>query len=195
MTDTLAEPFRHEEVIKKSRFIARASAAASPAAALEYIRAVSEAEATHNCWAYRLGAEYRFSDDGEPGGTAGRPILQAIDGHELDRVVVVVTRYFGGIKLGAGGLVRAYGGVASSCLRLAIKAPIVEVAQWELEVPFELSGAAHHWMERSGVRKVDEQFGAEGIVLTVELPEQGASDKMEQLKNATRGRIPVKRRG
>src|SRR3546814_18000784 len=77
-------------------------------------------DATHNCWAWRIGDDYRSNDDGEPAGTAGRPILAAIDGQGMDRVVVVVTRWFGGIKLGAGGLVRAYGGTAAECLRRAV---------------------------------------------------------------------------
>jgi len=66
-----------------------------------------DADATHNCWAWRYGTHSRSSDDGEPAGTAGRPILAAIDGQGLDRLLVVVTRWYGGIKLGAGGLVRA----------------------------------------------------------------------------------------
>jgi putative IMPACT (imprinted ancient) family translation regulator len=69
--------------------------------------------------------DYRSSDDGEPAGTAGRPILAAIDGQGFDRVMVVVTRWFGGIKLGAGGLVRAYGGAAAECLRTAPRVPLV----------------------------------------------------------------------
>ncbi len=86
---------------------------------------ISNTTATHNCWAYRIGQDYRFNDDGEPGGTAGRPILQAIEGQGVDRVVVVVTRWYGGIKLGAGGLARAYGGTAAECLRLAERTPLV----------------------------------------------------------------------
>ncbi len=193
MTHTLAAPGTYEEIVKKSRFIARASAVASAVGALAYIREVSEPEATHNCWAYRLGGEYRFSDDGEPGGTAGRPILQAIDGQGLDLVVVVVTRYFGGIKLGAGGLVRAYGGVAASCLRLASRVPIVVTGRWTLVVPFELSGVVHHWMETTSARKVGEAYGASGAEIEVQMPEADADGQLEQLRNATRGRVTVRR--
>src|SRR3546814_12008083 len=70
---------------------------------------------------FRSGSQYRFNDDGEPGGTAVRPILQAIEGQSCDRVAVLVLRWFGGIKLGPGGLIRAYGGAAAQCLRLADK--------------------------------------------------------------------------
>ena len=107
MTDTLAAPASHSVDVRHSRFRAQAAHAASIDAALGFLVGHSDRDATHNCWAYRIGAEYRSSDDGEPAGTAGRPILAAIDGQGLDQVVVVVTRWYGGIKLGAGGLVRA----------------------------------------------------------------------------------------
>ena len=107
---TLTQRCRHQEDIRKSRFLALAAPVPSIEHALAFVREVSTPEATHNCWAYRIGHDYRFNDDGEPGGTAGRPILQAIDGQRMDGVAVVVTRWYGGIKLGAGGLVRAYGG-------------------------------------------------------------------------------------
>ena len=111
---TLAAESAHEQVIKRSRFLAVASRADSPEAALVWLGRNAASDASHNCWAYRVGNEYRFSDDGEPGGTAGRPILAAIEGAGLDHVIVVVTRWYGGVKLGAGGLVRAYGGTASA---------------------------------------------------------------------------------
>ena len=88
--DTLAARCVHAVEIKHSRFIAHAAPVASPQAALDFVAAVSDPAATHNCWAYRVGAQYRFSDDGEPAGTAGRPILAAIDGQGYDRVAVVV---------------------------------------------------------------------------------------------------------
>src|SRR3954447_7594427 len=119
MPDTLAQPVSHTLEVKHSRFIAHAAPIDGAAAALAFLQQVAVADATHNCWAYRHGQDYRSSDDGEPAGTAGRPILAAIDGQGFDRVMVVVTRWFGGIKLGAGGLVRAYGGAAAECLRTA----------------------------------------------------------------------------
>src|SRR3546814_1073968 len=92
---------------------------------MDFVAEHAVAGANHNCWACRIGQTYRFSDDGEPGGTAGKPILQAIDGHDLDGIAVVVTRWFGGILLGSGGLVRAYGGTAALCLQGAAKVRIV----------------------------------------------------------------------
>ncbi|MGU7895871.1 IMPACT family protein, partial [Escherichia coli] len=103
--------------------------------ALAFLEAQREPQATHNCYAYKLGNLYRFFDDGEPTGTAGKPILHAIEAQGLDRVVVLVVRYFGGIKLGAGGLVRAYGGVAAEALRRASTVPLREWEEVRFVVP------------------------------------------------------------
>src|SRR3546814_8544560 len=105
------------EVISKSRFLAKAAPVQSPEEAQAFVQAVSDPTATHSCWAWKIGNQYRFSDDGEPGGTAGRPMLTAIEGQDFDRVAVVVIRWFGGIKLGTGGLARAYGGTTATCLQ------------------------------------------------------------------------------
>ena len=115
----LAAPATLGQDIRKSRFVAHAQHISSAEDALAFVSRVSDTEATHNCWAYRIAKQYRFNDDGEPAGTAGKPILQAIDGQSLDETVVVVTRWFGGIKLGAGGLARAYGGCAFASPRKA----------------------------------------------------------------------------
>src|SRR5690606_19621295 len=94
---TLVSISTARQEIRKSRFVAAAGPVADEAAAKAFIAASSDPTANHNCWAWRLGQSYRFSDDGEPGGTAGKPILQAIDGQGLDGVAVVVTRWFGGV--------------------------------------------------------------------------------------------------
>ena len=125
MTETLAAPVGHELEVKHSRFIVHAAPVSTPEEALAWFTQVGDPAATHNCWAYRIGGQYRFNDDGEPAGTAGRPILAAIDGQGLDQVAAVVTRWYGGIKLGAGGLVRAYGGSVAECLRLAPRRALV----------------------------------------------------------------------
>src|SRR5690606_26298290 len=126
MSYTLTGLATHQEEIKRSRFVALANAVQNPAEAMAFFAAHSVPEATHTCWAYRIGSEYRFNDDGDPGGTAGRPILQAIEGQQCDRVAVLVVRWFGGIKLGPGGLIRAYGGSAARCLNLAEKAELID---------------------------------------------------------------------
>ena len=100
MTDTLAGRASHLLEVKHSRFLAQAAPVATPDDALAFLREIAVPDATHNCWAYRIGGEYRSSDDGEPAGTAGRPILAAIDGQGFDREMVVVTRWYGGVHLG-----------------------------------------------------------------------------------------------
>ena len=104
---TLIERCQYQADIKKSRFSAEAAPTASADEALAFVHAINGTEATHHCWANRIGADYCFNDDGDPGGTAGRPILPAIEGQGMDRVVVVVTRWYDCIRLGAGGLMRA----------------------------------------------------------------------------------------
>lgn len=97
-------------------------------------------KARHHCWAWRSGARYRFSDDGEPGGTAGRPMLQTLDGAGLDEAGVICVRYFGGVKLGTGGLVRAYSAAAARAAQDAGRTPIVVRLTLPLFLPFAKLG-------------------------------------------------------
>ena len=113
MPSTLLDLCEYREDIRKSRFITLAGPIDSASDAMSFIERHSDPDATHNCWAWKIGAQYRSSDDGEPGGTAGRPILSAIEAQDCDQVVVLVIRWYGGIQLGTGGLARAYGGGAN----------------------------------------------------------------------------------
>ncbi len=186
--DTLAAQARHEVEIRHSRFLAQAAPVASADEALDFLQSVSVADATHNCWAYRIGSGYRSSDDGEPAGTAGRPILAAIDGQGYDRVMVVVTRWFGGTKLGAGGLVRAYGGAAAECLRLAPRLPLVETARLGLHIDFADLGTVHNLLPACGAVKLAETYRADGVRLALELPADAVADLKTRLRDATRDR-------
>ena len=187
---TLVGPATFEKVIKKSRFVCRAAPAEREDEALAFLDRVRDPDATHNCWAFRIGDRYRFSDDGEPAGTAGRPILSAIEGQGLDRVMVVVTRYFGGVKLGAGGLVRAYGGVAAECLRRAPKRPIVRWMRAWVRLPYAAEGAFHRLLARHGGRKLEARY-AEAAEFLVELPEDALAPFAAALGNETRGEARV----
>lgn len=189
MPDTLAAPASHVLEVKHSRFLAHAAPIGNAADALAFIAAVSVTDATHNCWAYRHGGEYRSSDDGEPAGTAGRPILAAIDGQGYDRIVVVVTRWYGGIKLGAGGLVRAYGGAAAECLRLASRQPLIAMTQLQLSCPFDALGSVHTLLAAHAVDKLGETFDEQGAQLHIELPAERVGSLKIQLRDATRGRV------
>lgn len=188
---TLSGSARYQQEIRKSRFIAKAAPAASAAVALDFIAAASEPDARHNCFAYRIGDEYRSSDADEPAGTAGRPILAAIDGQGLDQVVVVVTRYFGGIKLGAGGLVRAYGGTAAECLRTADRLELKDQRELQLLIPFDCLGSAHAGLLAFAAEKLDERFDSDGVRLTVRIDRDRAADFLQYLRDHSRGQIGV----
>ncbi|MBD9468150.1 YigZ family protein [Pseudoxanthomonas sp. PXM01] len=189
MSDTLAARASQLQEVKHSRFLAQASRADNADEALAFLREIGDPAATHNCWAYRIGQEYRSSDDGEPSGTAGRPILAAIDGQGFDRVMVVVTRWYGGIKLGAGGLVRAYGGAAAECLRLAPREPLVSLATVELACPFDDLGHVHAALTAHKAVKQDEGFDESGARLRIQLPVDRLDALKSQLRDATRNRV------
>ncbi|MCM1289069.1 MAG: YigZ family protein [Corallococcus sp.] len=129
-----------EVVIEKSRFIASAIGIESAEHAMRYIAEKRKKyfDATHNCYAYVAGDKAKFSDDGEPQGTAGLPILECIKNNGLDFVCVVVTRYFGGIKLGAGGLVRAYGGSCAEILHKCDRLRMTNCTDMNVEIEYAL---------------------------------------------------------
>jgi putative IMPACT (imprinted ancient) family translation regulator len=191
LRSTLVAPARLAQEVRKSKFVANATHVASPQAALAFIEAVADRSATHNCWAYRIGADYRFNDDGEPGGTAGKPILLAIDGQGIDQAIVVVTRWFGGIKLGAGGLMRAYGGCAAECLRGAARRALIVSSRVELALAFGALPLLHSRLAELGAEKLDETFGGDGAILQLRLP----SDRLDALRtllaDLTRGRAQL----
>ncbi|MFH2005786.1 MAG: YigZ family protein [bacterium] len=187
----LTGPHTHSAEIKKSRFLATAVPIATPQEALVRLASLRDPGATHNCWAYRVGSQYRFSDDGEPGGTAGRPILAAIEGQEIDAVLVVVTRFFGGIKLGAGGLVRAYGGTAAECLRTAPQQELRPRTTLCVQLPFDAVGALYPLLEKHSVEKRSEEHGADGTTFLLRLDEADAPDFRQALADATRGQAVI----
>jgi uncharacterized YigZ family protein len=193
MLSTLAQPCRHLEEIKKSRFLALAAPVESTEQALAFLREVSDPAATHNCWAWRIGHDYRFNDDGEPGGTAGRPILQAIEGQGIDRVMVVVTRWYGGIKLGAGGLMRAYGGAAAECLRHAERVPIVAMARLAMHCDFAELALLKARLKELQAEIEHESFGADGVELQLRIPENHAREAQLRISDISRGRSEAKR--
>ena len=190
---TLVAACRHQQEIRKSRFLALAAPVASTGQALAFLREVGDPLATHNCWAWRIGQDYRFNDDGEPGGTAGRPILQAIEGQAMDRVMVVVTRWYGGTKLGAGGLVRAYGGTAAECLRRAERVPIVAMARLGVHCDFAELALLKARLRELEAELVREAFGADGVALEFELPAQRVAEAQARISDLSRGRIAARR--
>ncbi|MFN3317333.1 MAG: IMPACT family protein [Allorhizobium sp.] len=188
MPHTLVAPVEFVQDIKKSRFIGKATPIASEDEAKAFLAIVSDPAANHNCWAWRIGQAYRFSDDGEPSGTAGKPILQAIDGQDLDGVVVVVTRFFGGILLGSGGLVRAYGGTAAQMLRAAEKREIIPLVSGLCAVGFSDLALVKSRLTAIPHLILSESFTAEGVDLTVTLRKGDEDQAIRLVRDLTSGR-------
>ena len=185
--DTLAAPAQLAIEVRRSRFHAHAVPIECEADAMRFLRDVHDASATHHCWAWRLEQAYRSSDDGEPGGSAGRPILAAIDAQGFDRVMVVVLRWFGGTKLGTGGLARAYGGCAAECLRLAPRRPLLHMREVEVACDFALAGSVHALLATVDATKQAETFAAEGLRLRLRLPAAMVGELERRLRDASRG--------
>eukprot|EP00250_Pteridium_aquilinum_P035336 c9165_g1_i2 orf=301-1020(-) len=192
---TLVERCRKQLEIKKSKFVAWAAPVTSERAALDFLSEVSDPRATHNCWAYKVQSAYRFNDDGEPGGTAGKPIYSSIVASGLDGVMVVVTRFYGGIKLGTGGLVRAYGGVALDCLKEAKTVVLKPKVEMEVRLPFHFLGAIYPLMHVYQVEKLQEEYdlaGNGGTQMTLAVEIDMVSDFEGAVRNACSGQVEIK---
>jgi uncharacterized YigZ family protein len=189
MPFTLFGPCEFREDIRKSRFVTLAAPIDSVADAQAFLEQHSDLGATHNCWAWKLGGQYRSSDDGEPGGTAGRPILAAIEAQDCDQVVVLVIRWYGGILLGTGGLARAYGGGANKCLQQAEKRALISRVPLKCTCGFsELALVKLRIAEAEGV-VLNEDFTANGVNLQLALGRERIEVVQRQLADLSRGRI------
>ncbi|KAI0562743.1 hypothetical protein FGB62_54g18 [Gracilaria domingensis] len=188
----LTAPHVSEIVIKKSRFVTSASKAGTIAEAKAFIELVREPRASHNCWAYRIGESiYRFNDDGEPSGTAGRPIYSAICASDVDQVVVVVTRYFGGVKLGASGLIRAYNRAAVDCLKGAPKEIAAITVDLEVSVPWEHIGVVQAIAD--GYERLDAIYSDSGCTILLRVALDVEKAVQEKIINVTGGSAKIER--
>jgi uncharacterized YigZ family protein len=190
---TLAGPCRYEETIRKSRFIAHAAPVKTQADTLDFYESVIDPGASHNCWAWSIDHVHRSNDDGEPSGSAGRPILAMIEGRGLEQVMIVVTRYFGGIKLGIGGLVRAYGGTAAKCLDRAKIIDWQPKVECELQFEFPLAAAVHGLLEQFGVKKHSEAFDSAGARLLISIEERQFAALKSALADTSRGQAQLRK--
>ena len=188
---------RCEESIKRSRFIATVAWAPSAEAAREFIAAVKAEfpDATHNCWAYAAGppgdtAAVGFSDDGEPHGTAGRPMLNALLHSGVGEAAVVVTRYFGGIKLGPGGLVRAYSGATVKGLELAPLREKITPARLKVAFDYALITQFKRALEGFEAVVLEEAF-TDAAGFCVEMPEEHAENFTRFLTELSKGRALI----
>ena len=151
MASTIFSSVDYELVIKKSRFIACIQPVADRASAQAVVQQLwaQHPDATHICWALLAGGQSAAVDDGEPSGTAGRPMLEVLRHHDLEGVLATVVRYFGGVKLGAGGLVRAYTDAVAQALQRAEKVPLRRLCTQQCAVPYALEGWIRRQLEQS----------------------------------------------
>lgn len=193
MPFTLSGFCEYREEIRKSRFIALAGPITSAADAQAFIEQHSDLNASHNCWAWKLGDQYRSNDDGEPGGTAGRPILAAIEAQACDQVVVLVIRWYGGIQLGTGGLARAYGGGANKCLQNAEKIELISRVPLHCSCGFAELPLVKLRVAECGGLVNEERFTANGVDLELAVGEAHIETLQAQLAGLSRGRILLER--
>ena len=190
MPFALARPAHHELVIKKSRFIACVESVSGRDAALARVAQLKaeHPDAAHVCWALLAGGQSAANDDGEPGGTAGRPMLEVLRHQDLEGVMASVVRYFGGVKLGAGGLVRAYTDAVAQALLTAEKVALIQQAHLACSVPYALEGLVRRELElvQAQLTRVTH---ASVVSLFFELPQTQAASLMERLNESGRGQL------
>jgi uncharacterized YigZ family protein len=191
-TYTLAAAVSSEIDIRKSRFIALAIPVADRAAAMLELDAlrVQHPGATHVCWALLAGGESGMSDDGEPSGTAGRPILEVLRHHEVDGVLAAVVRYYGGIKLGAGGLVRAYTDAIATTMQLAERIERVALGLLQVEVDYADEARVRRWVEQVG-HALDEPGYGMTVRLSIQMPLSVRDEAADAIRDLTHGRAVI----
>jgi uncharacterized YigZ family protein len=194
-----AEPHRTHEEIERSKFVTTVAPAATIDDAQAFIASIRDEfpDATHNCWAYVVGppgstARIGMSDDGEPHGTAGRPMLTALLHGGVGDVAAVVTRYYGGIKLGTGGLVRAYGGCLQRALLTLPRAERVAWATLQALVGYADVAAVRQLVAAHRGEILAEEFGAD-VAYMIRVPVPDAEPFTIALRDATRGQAVVDR--
>lgn len=190
MPQTIASAVHHELIIKKSRFIACVQPMPDRAGAQQVVAALRAGHpgAAHVCWALLAGGQSAAVDDGEPSGTAGRPMLDVLRHQDLEGVLATVVRYFGGVKLGAGGLVRAYTDSVAQALLAAQKVPIIKLRQLRCSAPYALEGMLRRELDAAGASLDDVSHG-DDVRFVFSLPAAGADALRARLDEAGHGRI------
>jgi uncharacterized YigZ family protein len=187
---TLQAPVNYELLIKKSRFLACVQPIDNRAQALTVVQHLKQShpDAVHVCWALLAGGDSAAQDDGEPSGTAGRPMLEVLRHQDLEGVLATVVRYFGGVKLGAGGLVRAYTDAVAQALLNAQKIPIVRKIRLNCTVPYDLEGWLRRQAEKADVAIVHVSHD-NWVVFEFELPQMGSDAWMKSLNDQGHGKL------
>lgn len=194
---TIAQDVTHEIIIKKSRFICslfRVESEEQAQAAITQINKLHR-KATHNCFAYLLGEHdqiQRESDNGEPSGTAGVPMLEALKANQLHNVLAVVTRYFGGIKLGAGGLIRAYSNSVSQAIEQAGLVERVEQSVLKVNVSYSQHDSLLYFLKQNNLEIAAEDYGA-SVIVSIYVDEDQLSERLKQLTDRFNNQLTIEK--
>ncbi len=190
MSFSLTAPAHHELVIKKSRFIACIEPVAGREEAQARVAALKaeHPDAAHVCWALLAGGQSAAHDDGEPSGTAGRPMLEVLRHQQLEGVMASVVRYFGGVKLGAGGLVRAYTDAVAQALLKVEKVPLIPQTTLVCTVPYALEGMVRREVDLAKAQLLKVEHSS-GVCLTFSLPQSEAESMVVRLNDLGHGQL------
>ncbi|RUP24707.1 MAG: YigZ family protein [Curvibacter sp.] len=190
MPQTLSAPAHSELLIKKSRFIGCVQPMSDRASAQAVVQQLRQQHpgAAHVCWALLAGGQSAAVDDGEPGGTAGRPMLDVLRHQDLEGVLATVVRYYGGVKLGAGGLVRAYTDAVAQALLQAPKVALQKMRTLACSVPYALEGTVRRELEQAGAALGEVQHGSV-VTLHFSLPEPASAPLVARLNELGQGRL------
>jgi len=191
MPFTIASQVTFEEEIKKSRFQAIAVPVANEQDVKDFLEISKDISTTHQCWAWKIGNNVRFNDDGEPSGTAGRPMLATIEGNELSNILVLVNRWYGGVKLGTGGLVRAYGGCAGQCLLQAEKIELIEKKKVSFSCQFNEWTIFQYELNQQQI-EFQQDYTATGVDVIALLQIHQIEPLSLKIQDVTRGREQLK---
>ncbi len=189
MYTTISSEVRHSIVVKNSEFLAFAASVSSVQLALSWLKQLRKRypDSSHVCWAYKIGSLYRFSDDGEPSGTAGAPIYRVLEMSGLDFLVLAVVRYYGGTNLGAGGLARAYGGAVLQVLQIADRIEVHPRVRLKLVVGFEQTSLLHRLLEPFDLTQRTDTFTQDGLEVCCSALLSDVSKLELWLRDVTRG--------
>lgn len=192
---TIAKNTTYEQTIKKSRFICSIARVSSEEEAQQFIASIQTAnkKATHNCFAYMIGDNdqiQRESDNGEPSGTAGIPILESLKLAKIHDVVAVVTRYFGGIKLGAGGLIRAYSNTTTEAIHQAGLVQRIKQAILKITVTYALHDPLLYYLKENNLEVAGEEYGV-NVETSIYVNETDLKDAKEKLINRFNDQLQI----
>ena len=192
---TIAKNTTYEQTIKKSRFICSIARVSSEEEAQQFITSIQAAnkKATHNCFAYMIGDNDRIqreSDNGEPSGTAGIPILESLKLAKIHNIVAVVTRYFGGIKLGAGGLIRAYSNTTTEAIHQAGLVQRIKQAILKITVTYALHDPLLYYLKENNLEVAGEEYGV-NVETSIYVNETDLEDVKEKLINRFNDQLQI----